>query len=81
MTKDYKDLELKKDYYYLRKEKIKKVLFIGFSDFEFDIFSKISNEFNENIKKIKIEKNKIEEPDMIKAYSDIISEYVKEEEK
>ena len=80
LTKDYKELELKEDYYYLRKEKIKEVLFIGFSDFEFDIFSKISNEFNEKIKKVKLEKNKIEELDMIKAYSDIISEYIKEEE-
>ena len=74
-------LEPKEDYFYLKKEQITEVLFIGFSDFEFDFFSKISNEFNEKVKKMKIEKNKIEENDIINIYSDIINEYVEEDEK
>ena len=74
-------LEPKEDYFYLKKEQITEVLFIGFSDFEFDFYTRLSNELITNLEKEKKKNDKLEKKDLIKIYSDIIDEYVKEDKK
>ena len=71
LTKNYNLIKPDKDLYYIFKTDIKRVMFIGYSDSEFDMFADFLDTFKNNIES----KDNLNEDEMKKIFSDTLSNF------
>ena len=71
IKKNDKELELNKDYYYVKSDDIIEVKYIGYRNKSFDFFEMLYNKIKRKIIKLKEEKNQLEEEEISKVYEDI----------
>ncbi len=79
IKKEHSKLVLDKDYYYMNDKDFVDVLFIGYSDWEFDVYKKILNEFQKKAYKRK-KKNGEGKPEDFEAISEELLSMLKKGE-
>ncbi len=79
VTKVQEDLRYNKDYFYISKKDIETVLFIGYSDKEFDLYNMVNKKMTEKLNRLKKRKSNVEDDDIKKIYEDVIIEIKKSE--
>lgn len=72
------NIKLNEDYFYIKKDEIKKVTYIGFSDKEFDIYEKGLHRYIAKLEDIKKTKKEIEYSDIETIMEDIFDYFEKE---
>ena len=72
------DLVLDRDYFYINNEDISEILYIGYSDDEFDLFSHYTDLVKENIRKTKKNNKKLSEEEIKGLYTNILDKVNKE---
>ena len=72
VIKPQEDLRYNKDYFYINKSDIEAVLYIGYSDIEFDLYKMVNTELTEQMERVRKEKGKLDEEDIKKVYEDFI---------
>ena len=72
--KPQEDLRYNRDYYYFNKSEIISVLFIGYSDKEFDLYRVVNEKITSELSKAKKEKKILNEEDIKHLYEKSISE-------
>ena len=65
------DIVLNRDYFYVNEEDISDILYIGYSDNDFDAFSYYANLVKKDLKKLREDNKEITQEDIEKLYSKI----------
>lgn len=73
VTKRLEELVLDKDYFYIKKELITNVLYMGFQDNLFDNYKKMSKMFVKELRKAKLESKEVSEEMIKKIYMNCMS--------
>lgn len=76
--KKHSELKYNQDYYYISDDDIEDILFIGYSDSEFDFHAKALKMFNRKIKSIRKEKGEVSNDDF-QTLLDYCKEIIKKE--
>lgn len=74
ITKIQEELRYNRDYFYFNKKDIEAVLFIGYSNEEFDLYKVVSEELSDRIREAKSEKEKLSEEEIKKICENYINE-------
>ena len=61
-----------RDYFYVKKEDVVSVKYIGFSDKRFDVYEKVTKEINKELFKAKLGKEELSEEDIQEVYKTVI---------
>ncbi len=78
LNKTKEKLVCNEDYFYIKKDDIINIFYIGFSDRNFDLFEKIHNEI---LNKIKQRKDKNDNNELNNIFNEIIEKYKKGQSK
>ena len=77
ISKNIDEIKLNKDIFYLKKEDIVRVVFIGYNDEEFDTYSSLLSEFAQKINDGKKNNKEYKVDEVKKIFDDIVNKKIK----